>query len=172
MSGSKVSREALKKLLRNFPSERRYLINFLHEVQKEFGYIPEEGVKILAEHFSVTPAEIFGLATFYASFRIEKQPDHEIQVCHGTACHVRGARAIMEEFSRHLEEHFGPEDWRKKVSLKKVNCLGCCAIGPVAMVDGQIQSKLTPAKVKSLVRKLAQSEGKIKNKDGGQSEQD
>ncbi len=150
-------REIIRNLLRDFPRERRHLINFLHLVQREAGYIPEEGIELLAEHFSVSPAEIYSVATFYSSFRIERPPENEIQVCQGTACHVRGAESVFEEFVRQLEKNFGPEEWSKKVALKKVNCLGCCAIGPVAMVDGKIESKITPARVQKIVASLAKN---------------
>jgi len=158
-------KEKIKQLLRNYPRERNHLINFLHLVQAEFGYLPEEVVESLSEHFSVSPAEIFGVATFYASFRIDRPAEHEIQVCQGTACHVRGAEAILEEFSRELQKKFGVEEWPNKVSLKKVNCLGCCAIGPVAMVDGEVVSKITPARVKEIVRRLAQGQSNKNEKE-------
>lgn len=161
-------REIIRELLRGFSPERRNLINFLHLIQSEVGYIPEEGVELLAENFSVSPAEIYSVATFYSSFRIERPPEHEIQVCQGTACHVRRADAIFEEFTRQLEKNFGPEKWSKQVALKKVNCLGCCAIGPVAMVDGKIESKVTPARVQEIVARLVKDGNGQRNKKNGQ----
>ncbi|MBC7363512.1 MAG: NAD(P)H-dependent oxidoreductase subunit E [Candidatus Aminicenantes bacterium] len=145
-------------LLSNYPKERHHLINFLHLIQDELGYLSEEAIELLSEHFSLSPAEIFGVATFYASFRITQPAEHEIQVCQGTACHVRGAEAILEEFSRQLDKHYGEQGWSSKVSLRKVNCLGCCAIGPVAVVDGQIESRMTLTKVREIVRRLYQKD--------------
>jgi NADH-quinone oxidoreductase subunit E len=158
MNSNLKPQERIRQLLSHYPRERHHLINFLHLVQAEFGYLPEEVVELLSEHFSVLPAEIFGVATFYSSFRIDRPAEHEIQVCQGTACHVRGAEAILEEFSRQLDKYYGKQNWSGKVSLKKVNCLGCCAIGPVAMVDGLLESRVTPAKVKAIVRKLSKND--------------
>jgi NADH-quinone oxidoreductase subunit E len=131
-----------EKLLKTFPAEKSHLIHFLHLVQQELGFIPEEIVPLAAWHFSISPSEMFGVVTFYSAFKLKPGSRHEIVVCEGTACHVRGAEAIVNEFSRLLGIKPGEENAEKNISLKSVNCLGCCAIGPVVVVDGQYQAKV------------------------------
>lgn len=89
-------------LQKSIPPQRKNLIFFLHEIQKELGYFPEEVVLQAAHYFSVSPAEIFGILTFYSAFKLNQSCIHHIKVCQGTACHVRGSEAIMKEFSRLL----------------------------------------------------------------------
>lgn len=150
--GNKIS--IAEKILQTLPGERRYLIHFLHLVQQATGYIPEKILPAAARHFSVSPSEIFGVVTFYSAFSLKTHCQHEIVVCQGTACHLRGAGAIMEEFSRRLEIKPGEENLEKNVSLRPVNCLGCCAIGPVVVVDGQLQAKVDLKEVKRIAEKL------------------
>jgi len=140
-----------EKLLKTFPAEKSHLIHFLHLVQQELGFIPEGILPRAARHFSVSPSEIFGVVTFYSAFKLAPGCAHEITVCKGTACHVRGAEAIISEFSRLLGIKPGEENTEKSVSLKSVNCLGCCAIGPVAVVDGEYQAKVDLKWVRSFV---------------------
>ncbi|PMP95731.1 MAG: NAD(P)H-dependent oxidoreductase subunit E, partial [Candidatus Aminicenantes bacterium] len=83
----KIARE----ILRTLPRERNYLIQFLHQLQAACGYLPEEALKEAADYFSLSPAEIYGLLTFYAAFNLNPRCRHEIIVCQGTACHVRGS---------------------------------------------------------------------------------
>jgi NADH-quinone oxidoreductase subunit E len=143
-----------EKLLQTLPSQRQHLILFLHLVQQELGFIPEEVLPLAARHFSVSPSEIFGVVTFYSAFRLKPGCQHEIVVCQGTACHVRGAEAIMDEFSRLLGVKPSEENLQKGIWLKSVNCLGCCAIGPVVVVDGQYQAKVNIKDVEKIAEKL------------------
>ncbi|MGB9893126.1 MAG: NAD(P)H-dependent oxidoreductase subunit E [Candidatus Saccharicenans sp.] len=146
-------KEKIDRLLASLPAERRHIILFLHRVQQELGYIPEEALLQGAEHFSVPPAEIYGLATFYSAFKLKPGYQHEVVVCQGTACHVRGAEAIKAELLRLLDIKPG-ENHKSSIALRTVNCLGCCAIAPVVVVDGQYQAKVNLKDIKKIIEKL------------------
>jgi len=150
--------EVVESLLAGLPPDRKNLIFFLHEVQRELGYFSEEVVLQAAHYFSVSPAEIFGILTFYSAFKLNQSCVHQIKVCQGTACHVRGSEAIVKEFSRLLGLKPGEFDSRKSVSLEAVNCLGCCAIGPVVVVDGKYYARVNIKEVEKIVAGLTTRE--------------
>lgn len=146
--------EKVETILASLPAERRHLVLFLHRVQQEFGYVPGEALRMAADYFAVSPAEVYGLVTFYSAFRLKPGCRHEVTVCQGTACHVRGAQELAEEFSRLLGVRPGQEDPEKGVSLRTVNCLGCCALAPVVVVDGEYQGRVQKEKVLEILEKL------------------
>lgn len=158
MKNKKDEREKIGAILIALPPDRRHLVIFLHHVQQHFGYVPEEALQMAAEHFSVAPAEIYSLVTFYSAFRTTPGSELQVTVCQGTACHVRGARQLTEELDRLLR--VGPEGEQPatRVSLKTVNCLGCCALAPVMVVNGRyigrVKSDQVPEIVKEIRRKL------------------
>lgn len=148
--------ERLEKILASVPAERRHIILFLHRVQQEFGYLPEAALRRAAEYFAVSPAEVYGLVTFYSAFRLRPGCRHELTICQGTACHVRGARELTAEFSRLLGLRPGQEDPEKGIAVRAVNCLGCCALAPVVVVDGEYQGRVQPDRVPEIVKKLTE----------------
>lgn len=150
--------EVVESLLAGLPPDRKNLIFFLHEVQRELGYFSEEVVLQAAHYFSVSPAEIFGILTFYSAFRLNQSCIHHIKVCQGTACHVRGSEAIMKEFSRLLGLKPGEVDSQKGVCLEAVNCLGCCAIGPVVVVDGKYYAQVNLKEVEKIIASFSARE--------------
>ncbi len=154
MRPQEISVEEIEKIVTSLPADRRHLILFLHQVQEKFGYIPEAAVLSASEYFLIPPAEIYGVVTFYSAFKQKAGCRHEVIVCQGTACHVRGGEAIKNELSRLLKLGRGGEDPEKNVALRTVNCLSCCAIAPVVVVDGQYQAKVNLNKVKMIVDKL------------------
>jgi NADH-quinone oxidoreductase subunit E len=156
--GDRQVLKVAESLQKSIPPYRKNLIFFLHEVQRELGYFPEEVVLEAARYFSVSPAEIFGILTFYSAFKLNQSCLHHIRVCQGTACHVRGSEAIMKEFSRLLGLKPGELDSQKGVCLEAVNCLGCCAIGPVVVVDGKYYARVNLKEVEKIVAGLSARE--------------
>lgn len=154
MNDKESTTARIETILTSLPAERRHLVLFLHRVQKEFGYVPGEALRAAADYFAVPPAEVYGLATFYSAFRLKPGCRHELTVCLGTACHVRGADDLVERFSRLLGVKPGEEDPEKSVALRTVNCLGCCALAPVVVVDGQYRGRVEPDRVEEIVEKL------------------
>jgi NADH:ubiquinone oxidoreductase subunit E len=121
-------------------------IPLLQAIQNHYRYLPDEALRRVCELTEITPAEIAGTSSFYGQFRRSPVGEHIVRVCHGTACHVSGARQITEELRRYLGIPEGQDtDAARLFTLDEVACLGCCSLAPVLMVDGHTAGKLTPA---------------------------
>ncbi|HOX08944.1 MAG TPA: NAD(P)H-dependent oxidoreductase subunit E [Planctomycetota bacterium] len=129
------------------------LIAVLEQVQDKYGYLPPEALRLVADKTGRPLADVFGVATFYRSFRLEPRGRHMISVCLGTACHVRGAPAIAEEFERQLATRPGGTTPDGEFSFETVNCLGACALGPIVVVDGRYFSNVKPSQVAGILAK-------------------
>lgn len=127
----------MKKLLTESEANQKDLIHILHRVQAEEGYISPEAIAAISKHLRISESEIYGVLTFYKAFNLEPRGEHIVTICMGTACHVRGAPRLVEEASRELSIDVGQTTHDRKFTLETVNCLGCCAIGPVVVVDGK-----------------------------------
>ncbi len=150
----------IKGILARHPANRGSLIPVLQDIQKEFGYLSEEAIGHLEGLMDISANEIYGVATFYAQFRFSPAGEHTIQVCQGTACHVRGGHQILQEVERRLGIKAGQTTADGKFDLERVACLGCCALAPVVTVDGKVYAEMTAKKIPSILSKY---EGK---KDG------
>lgn len=135
------------------------LIPIIQEIQKAFGYLPREVLLRVADYLRLPPSTVYGVATFYAQFRLHPRGRHEVKVCQGTACHVRGGKAVMDAVRNTLG--IGPGETTPDLgfSLERVACLGSCALGPVVVVDEVIYGTMTPAGVAQLTRALANRVG-------------
>jgi NADH-quinone oxidoreductase subunit E len=127
------------------------LIAVLEEIQLEYGYLPQKALRMLADSTGRSLVEVYGVATFYRSFSLKPRGRHLISVCLGTACHVRGAPMISEEFNRQLGIESGQTTLDKEFTLETVNCLGACALGPVVVIDGHYFSKVRKSRVRHLL---------------------
>jgi NADH:ubiquinone oxidoreductase subunit E len=132
--------------------EQKDLIHILHRVQAKYGYIPPEAVSEISTRLNLTENEVFGVLTFYRAFSLEPRGKHCVTVCLGTACHVRGGVQIAEEMERRLCVKSGQTTADKNFTLETVNCLGCCAIGPVVVVNGKYYSHVSLSKIDSILK--------------------
>jgi NADH:ubiquinone oxidoreductase subunit E len=140
------------------------LISVLEEIQAKYSYLPPEALKLVAERTGHSPVDVYGVATFYKSFSLKPRGKHLCSVCLGTACHVRGAQVIAQEFERQLETKPGETTPDKEFTLETVACLGACALGPIVVVDGHYFSNVNSAKVKTILKRSKQGldKGEIK----------
>lgn len=143
----------LSKTLENYDKNPEELIPILQAMQERFGYLPKAGMAEVAKSLGIPESQVYAVASFYAQFRFEPKGKHTIQVCRGTACHVKGAQRILEEFKRELgvEENGTTEDG--EYTLETVACIGCCALAPCASIDEEVEANLTPQKVRELFKK-------------------
>ncbi len=141
----------MKEILDEFTGEQKELIHILHKVQLKYGYIPPESVSTISKHLQISESEIFGVLTFYNAFNLEPRGKNIVKVCMGTACHVRGAPHIVEEMERELDIKVDQTTPDKKFTLETVNCLGCCAIGPVVVVNDEYYSHVDINKVDKII---------------------
>lgn len=133
---------------------RENLIQILQEIQEHQGYLSEEAVAALARVIAVSENEIYGVASFYTQFRFQAPAEHTIHVCQGTACHVRGSHQILFDFEERLNIKVGEMTADHKFGLERVACVGCCALAPVILVDGQVRAGMKPKFVTGLLSKL------------------
>ncbi|MCK4307668.1 NAD(P)H-dependent oxidoreductase subunit E [candidate division WOR-3 bacterium] len=133
--------------------KRPDLIQLLQDITAEYNYLPEGGLRCVSERLGVTFAEVYSAATFYKAFSLEPRGKHIIQVCVGTACHVRGASRILEEIERRINIKAGETSEDFMFTLETVNCLGACALGPIIVIDGEYHGQMTPAKVSKLLER-------------------
>ena len=127
------------------------VIAILEEVQTACGYLPEEALRIVAKETGRSMVDLYGVATFYRSFSLRPRGKHLVCVCLGTACHVRGAPRVAEEFERQLGVKAGETTENKEFTLDTVNCLGACALGPVTVIDGRYLAKVQTSRAKQLL---------------------
>jgi len=147
----------MEDIFSEFGREQKDLIHILHKVQAEYGYIPAEAVSQISKRLNITANEIFGVLTFYKAFSLEPRGKYLVTVCLGTACHVRGGVGIVEEMQRKLKVKAGETTPDRKFSLETVNCLGCCAIGPVVVVNGKYYAHVSLNKVESILKECQKS---------------
>lgn len=134
------------------------LIAVLEDIQARYGYLPRAALTTVGDETGRSLVDIYGIATFYRSFTLQPRGKHVVTVCLGTACHVRGAARVVEEFERQLSIKAGQTTPDRQFTLETVNCLGACALGPIIVVDGHYFSNVTPPKVKGM---LARAQGGV-----------
>ena len=125
-------------------AEASSLIQILLDIQSENHWLPKEALHRVGEHLDVPASRIQHIATFYKAFSLVPKGRHEVHICVGTACHVRGATRILDTVQEVTGIKSGETDLDLKFSLETVNCLGCCALGPVMEVDGKVHGKMSP----------------------------
>ncbi|MCD6128300.1 NADH-quinone oxidoreductase subunit NuoE [Candidatus Bipolaricaulota bacterium] len=130
------------------PSE---LIQALHRVQEELGYIPEEAQRTVAAALRVPLSQVHGVVTFYHFFRTEPVGRHIIRLCLGTACYVRGAARVLQALREELGVDLGGTSADGLFTLEGVRCLGACGLAPVMMVDGEVYGRLTPRRAREIL---------------------
>ena len=144
----------MEEMIGAYPKQPRFLLPILQDIQSEEKYLSKEAMRAVAEHLSLPDSRVYAVATFYKALSLIPKGEHEIKVCMGTACHLRGAGAIVAALEKELGVKNGETTGDGKFSLECVNCVGACALAPVAMVDGDITANLTPSGVSKLVDSL------------------
>jgi NADH-quinone oxidoreductase subunit E len=134
------------------------LITVLQQIQSQRHYLPEEALCSVACHFRIPLTRVFHVATFYNCFSLEPVGEHLVQVCLGTACHVRGAPRVLERFLRELKLPAPGTSQDLQFTVQPVRCVGCCALAPVVRVDSHTHSHLTQAKVRGLLKRYQHKE--------------
>lgn len=138
-------------VLAPFQGQRGSLIPVLQQVQGALGYLPPEALAEIARFLRLPPAQVYGVATFYAQFRFEPRGKHMVKVCRGTACHVRGATQVLEAVEKELGVKAGRTTPDMQFSLEEVACFGSCGLAPVMAVDDEFYGRLTTASVKKVL---------------------
>jgi NADH-quinone oxidoreductase subunit E len=142
--------EDIAAMLPDFQKHRGNLIPILQSIQEKHSYLSFAAIVMVASHLSISPGEVYGVATFYNQFRFQPPGKHQIKVCLGTACHVAGGDIILENFERKLGIKDGETTPDREYSVERVACVGCCALAPVALVDESVKGHMQPSKVEGI----------------------
>jgi len=147
-----------QKILDKFEGKKGSLIPILQNIQEEYGYLPQDILNQVSEKTGTPMSQMFGVATFYAQFRLQPRGKYTVRVCHGTACHVSGA----DQLSEAIEHELGVKDKEttadKLFTLETVACLGCCSLAPVMVVGEETYGRCTPDKATKIIRKIKKEE--------------
>jgi len=147
------SADIVAALIDKHRDQRGGLISILEGIQAKYGFLPESALRLVADRTGRSLVDIYGVATFYKAFTLEPRGRHLCSVCVGTACHVRNAPAVAEEFQRQLHIHPGETTEDREFSLEEVNCLGACALGPIVVVDGHYFPQVNTRQVGEILGK-------------------
>ena len=148
--------EKIRAICDKFGNKPGELINILHESQHTVGYLPMEVQAIIAEKLHIPVSRVYGVVTFYTFFTMVPKGKHPVSVCLGTACYVRGAEKILEEFKRTLGIDVGETTEDGRFSLDCLRCVGACGLAPVAMVGEKVYGHLNPADIKKIIKEFSQ----------------
>jgi NADH-quinone oxidoreductase subunit E len=143
--------DQIDQIINKYKDERGGLIQLLLDIQHELNWIPKEAIKRISEKLKIPFSQIYRVASFYTALSLKPIGRHLVRVCVGTACYVRGAPRILDSVELKLGIKSGETTSDDKFSLETVNCLGCCALGPVIELDGKYYGKLNSAKLEKIL---------------------
>lgn len=147
-----MDQKEIDQIVKKYAGEEGVLIQLLLDVQKELNWVPKEAVQRISERLQVPLSQIYRVASFYKSMSLRPRGRHLVNVCLGTACQVRDGPRVMDRVSQVLGVNPGETTPDMKFTLERVNCLGCCALGPVMVVDGEYHGKMMPAKAEEILK--------------------
>lgn len=155
MQGETLSRDfpAIDAIVKKYGERKEFLICILQDIQARHGYLPREALARVAEKLDIPPIQIYSVATFFKAFSLRPKGGHTIHVCLGTACHVRGAERVLGKIKRDLDIDVDETTKDMNFTLKTVNCLGACALGPIVEIDGKYHGHMNTTKVESVLKK-------------------
>ena len=146
-----VDESKLDSIIDEHDVEEGSLIPILQDIQAEYSYLPKEALEHVAQRLNIPMVQIFGVVTFFKAFSLKPKGKNQIHVCTGTACHVRGAKNVLEGLERELGIKAGDTTDDGEYTLETVNCVGACALGPVVVNNEEHHGQMTPIKVESLL---------------------
>jgi len=142
----------IKEICASFENDPQELINVLHKCQEHFGYLPAEVQEVISNELVVPVAKIYGVVTFYSFFTMTPKGKHPISICMGTACYVRGAEKVLDEFKKELGLQVGQTTVNGKFSLSSLRCVGACGLAPVVMVGDKTYGRVAPDDVRNIIK--------------------
>ncbi len=143
--------DKIKTICQSFDNDAGELINVLHKTQGTFGYLPAEIQEVIAKELNVPVAKVYGVVTFYSFFTMIPKGRFPISICTGTACYVRGAEKVLEEFKKELKIEVGETSEDGKFSIACLRCVGACGLAPVVMVGEKTYGRVAPEMVKDII---------------------
>ena len=148
---TKPDGQKVKSILARYQSDPGMLVPILQDVQAEYNYLPKEALVQVGKGLDVPFSQVYSVASFFKAFSLKPRGRHLVNVCLGTACHVRGAVRVLDEIERRLGIKSGETTKDMKYTLETVNCVGACALGPIVVIDGNYSGQMTGSRVKPLL---------------------
>jgi len=148
-----MDNDKIDQIIDKYHGDSGSLIQVLLEIQRENRWLPKEVLEKVSRKLKVPLNRIQHIVTFYKAFSLVPKGRHEVHVCTGTACHVRGAPRLLDSVQELIGIRAGETDQDFKFTLETVSCVGCCALGPVMVVDGEYHGKMAPAKSEEVLKK-------------------
>jgi len=146
-------------IIEKYEAQPSKLIPILQEVQDEYRYLPEEVMTFVAMSLNLSPAKVFGVASFYAHFSLLPKGKHVIRLCDGTACHVKQSQRILDSLRKVIGvDEKNPTTANMLFTVETVSCLGACGLAPVVVIDESVHGQMTPAKSEKLVQEIKHKE--------------
>ena len=143
-----------RQIIAGFAGRRGSLITVLQAIQEAYGYLPRGSLVEVAAGLGMPQSQVYGVATFYSQFYLEKRGRHIVKTCDGTACHVRGGNRLIETVQKELGIGPGETSPDYSFTYEVVYCLGSCGLSPVAVIDGQVTGRLTPVRLTQILRRM------------------
>lgn len=154
-----LQKRPIDEVIAGYPPSREHLISILQEVQGEYGYLSRDSINRISDYLKLPSSKVFGVATFYNQFKLNAPGRIQIQICRGTACHVKGSLNLLDALTTALGIEVGQTTKDGMFSLETVACLGCCSIAPAMMVNGRFFGRLDKKSVEELVEKFRAAGG-------------
>jgi NADH-quinone oxidoreductase subunit E len=145
-------RETVKRALQKHEHDKSLLVDILQDIQSTIGYLPKDALEVTAKQLDVPVSRVYSIATFFKAFSLTKRGRHLVNVCMGTACHVRGAARVLEQIEQQLKIKRGGTTQDLKFTLETVNCVGACALGPMVIIGKDYHGEMTPEGIISVLK--------------------
>jgi NADH-quinone oxidoreductase subunit E len=139
-------------IIRQYGGRDSAILAILQDIQAEEKYLPKETLEYVSQRMQIPLGQVFRIATFYNALSLKPRGRHKIDVCLGTACHVRGGEKILNKLERDLGVSVGETTKDKRFTVEAVHCVGCCSLGPVAVIDGDVHGRLSQEKMPALLK--------------------
>ena len=141
-------------IIKRYRGKESAILAILQDIQTKEKYLPKDVLEQVSQKMHIPMTQVFRIATFYNALSIKPRGRHKVDVCLGTACHVRGGTKIVDKLKRDLGIQVGETTKDKRFTLESVRCVGCCSLGPVAVVDGNVFGRVTQEKVPGLLKEF------------------
>ncbi len=165
----KISLEAIDDIIHKHNQDPGAVMPILHEIQNTYGFVPPAAIERIAENTGIPASELFGVATFYARFRLQPLGKNQINVCHGTACHLNGIERISQAIEQAVGAKEGETSKDRLFTVERVACFGCCSLAPCLMVNDKIHGRLTPESARKLLSQMKTQEAKAATERPGEN---
>jgi NADH-quinone oxidoreductase subunit E len=142
----------MTEIIKTYPTEQRYILAMMQDVQGKFNYLPRRGLEMIAEYTGVPFSRIYSMATFYKAFSLIPKGRINFKVCDGTACHIKGSAIIIDQIYKYLGIKPGETTVDGEFSVETINCLGACALAPVVVANGKVHPKVTSSGIINIIK--------------------